>query len=166
MTSTGQPSGAQRLRSSGLRVTAPRQAVLEVVELHQHADVDTILRATRKQLGSVSVQAVYDVLRALGEARLLRRVEPAGSPARYEVDRGDNHHHLACRCCGSLQDVDCATGTSPCLDPATLHGFAVDEAEVIYWGLCHTCQAHPHQDTTYRQTCRIGTGATTQGDAQ
>lgn len=128
------------LRAVGLRVTAPRRTVLEVVRVQQHAEVDTIVRLTRERLGKVSVQAVYDVVKALTAAGLLRRVETAGSPARYELERGDNHHHLACRQCGSLVDVDCAAGRTPCLDPADLHGFVVDEAEVVYWGLCPACR--------------------------
>lgn len=134
---------ADQLRAAGLRVTAPRRTVLEVVRVQQHAEVDTIVRLTRERLGKVSVQAVYDVVKALTGAGLLRRVETAGSPARYELERGDNHHHLACRVCGSLQDVVCASGRAPCLDPADLQGFAVDEAEVVYWGICPTCQNAP-----------------------
>lgn len=135
------------LRAAGLRVTGPRRTVLGVVGAHPHAEVGTIVAATRARAGSVSVQAVYDVLRVLTEAGLVRRVEPAGSPARYEVDSGDNHHHVVCRGCGRLQDVPCATGRRPCLDPGDgLHGFHLDEAEVLYWGLCPDCQ----QTTTHR----------------
>lgn len=128
------------LRAAGLRVTGPRRAVLRAVEAHPHAQADVLVRSAREQLGRVSVQAVYDVLHALTDAHVLRRVEPAGSPARYELERGDNHHHLACRGCGHLVDVPCARGRAPCLDPAELHGFAVDEAEVLYWGLCPRCR--------------------------
>ena len=130
-----------RLRAVGLRVTEPRLAVLSVVAEHPHADTDTVVTAARQVLGKVSVQAVYDVRRALTDHGLLRRIEPAGSPARYEVRVGDNHHHLVCRSCGSITDVDCAAGTRPCLDPVDDHGFTIDEAEVIYWGVCPTCRA-------------------------
>lgn len=131
---------AAALRAVGLRVTGPRVATL--TELHdlRHVDVDTLAGQLRTRLGRVSTQAVYDVLRALTEAGLVRRIEPAGSPARYELDTGDNHHHLVCRGCGALVDVDCAVGSRPCLDLAVDHGYAVDEAEVVYWGRCPNCQ--------------------------
>ena len=135
------PAPAERLRAAGLRVTGPRVAVLSVLdESHDHPDVEAILSRTRQRLGSVSVQAVYDVLEALARAQLVRRVEPAGSPARFEARVGDNHHHLVCRTCGVAVDVDCAAGRRPCLDPSDLAGFVVDEAEVTYWGLCPDCQ--------------------------
>lgn len=146
---TGMPSApetdtgfnpAALLRQAGLRVTKPRQAVLSAVHAHPHSHADTLVAHSRADVGHVSLQAVYDVLHALTRAGVLRRMEPAGSPARYELDRGDNHHHLACRSCGGLVDVPCAQGAAPCLDPLNSHGFAVDEAEVIYWGLCPTCQ--------------------------
>ena len=127
------------LRGAGLRVTRPRVGVLTAVYEHPHADTDTILGAAREELGEVSTQAVYDVLRALTAARLVRRIEPAGSPARYESRVGDNHHHVVCRSCGSIADVDCAVGEMPCLTASDDRGFAVDEAEVIYWGLCPAC---------------------------
>ena len=108
-----------------------------------HADADEVVRAVRERLGRVSVQAVYDVLAALGRARLVRRIEPAGSPARFELRVGDNHHHLVCRSCGRVHDVDCAVGAAPCLVPGSsgtpVDGFVVDEAEVIYWGTCGAC---------------------------
>ena len=130
----------ERLRGAGLRVTGPRVAVLTVLdESDDHPDVDRILHRTRARLGAVSVQAVYDVLDALARAGLVRRVEPAGSPARYEARVGDNHHHLVCRTCGTAVDVDCAVGRRPCLNPSDLSGFVIDEAEVTYWGLCPTC---------------------------
>jgi Fur family transcriptional regulator, stress-responsive regulator len=133
---------AAELRRRNLRVTAPRLAVYRAVaELDGHPDVDTIAGHTRASLGTVSVQAVYDSLAALTEVGLLRRIEPAGSPARYETRVGDNHHHMVCRTCGRAEDVDCATGRAPCLEPSTSTGFAVDEAEVIFWGLCADCQA-------------------------
>jgi Fur family ferric uptake transcriptional regulator len=131
------------LRDAALRVTAPRKAVLEAVADHPHADTDTLLAATRARLGSVSHQAVYDVLRALTEAGLIRRIQPAGSVARYEARVGDNHHHVVCRACGAVRDVDCAVGATPCLtasdDPDHPHGFAIDEAEVVFWGVCPGC---------------------------
>lgn len=129
------------LRASNLRVTRPRAAVLSAVHTHPHADTDTIAAAARAQLGSVSTQAVYDVLRALTEAGLVRRIEPAGSSALFEARVGDNHHHVVCRSCGAVADVDCAAGGRPCLDTADHdHGFVIDEAEVTYWGLCLDCQ--------------------------
>lgn len=130
---------ATALRGAGLRVTAPRLAVLTEVWLHPHADVDTLTVGARDQLGSVSTQAVYDVLRALTEAELIRRIEPAGSPARFEARVGDNHHHIVCRRCGAITDVDCAVGERPCLEASDTHGYVIDEAEVTYWGLCPDC---------------------------
>jgi Fur family ferric uptake transcriptional regulator len=129
------------LRAARLRVTGPRRAVLTAVHRHPHSDTDTIIRLVREDLGEVSHQAVYDVLRVLTAAGLARRIVPAGSVARYESRVGDNHHHLVCRSCGSIVDVDCATGTAPCLTAAADHGFAVDEAEVVYWGTCPACAA-------------------------
>ncbi len=133
---------AAELRSRNLRVTAPRLAVLRAVaELDGHPDVDSIAARARDALGSVSVQAVYDSLHTLAVAGLVRRIEPAGSPARYETRVGDNHHHLVCRVCGTVLDVDCVTGQAPCLEPSQTGGFVVDEAEVTFWGLCPGCQA-------------------------
>ncbi|RKR88696.1 Fur family ferric uptake transcriptional regulator [Micromonospora pisi] len=128
------------LRSRGLRVTRPRLAVLEVLADGGHLEVDEILRRVRRRLDSVSTQAVYDVLGALARAGLSRRIEPAGSPARYEARTGDNHHHVVCRSCGEIADVDCVHGSAPCLEPNNSHGFDVDEAEVTFWGLCPNCQ--------------------------
>ena len=127
------------LRGAELRVTRPRVAVLTAVHEHPHADTDTIIGAVRAGLGDVSHQAVYDVLRALTEARLLRRIQPSGSVARYESRVGDNHHHVVCRSCGAIADVDCAVGHAPCLTASDDHGFVVDEAEVVYWGTCPSC---------------------------
>ncbi|WP_280417464.1 Fur family transcriptional regulator [Nocardia carnea] len=127
------------LRDAALRVTAPRLAVLNAVHDNPHSDTDTIVGQVRSTLGAVSQQAVYDVLRALTVAGLLRRIQPTGSVARYETRVADNHHHLVCRSCGAITDVDCATGAAPCLTAADSHGFTIDEAEVIYWGLCPTC---------------------------
>ncbi len=135
------PELERRLRGVDLRVTRPRVAVLSAVHHHPHADTDSILRAVRADLPEVSHQAVYDGLRALTGAGLVRRIEPAGSPARYEARIGDNHHHLVCRSCGVIVDVDCAVGDTPCLTAADDHGFTVDEAEVTYWGLCPTCSS-------------------------
>ncbi|WP_280386995.1 Fur family transcriptional regulator [Nocardia wallacei] len=138
---TGGFDPRERLRAAGLRVTAPRVAVLDAVTAQPHSDADRVAATVREQLGSVSTQAVYDVLRACVNAGLLRRIEPAGSSALYEARIGDNHHHhLVCRNCGTVVDVDCAVGSAPCLDPPDAHGFAIDEAEVVYWGLCPTCR--------------------------
>jgi Fur family ferric uptake transcriptional regulator len=114
-------------------------AVLSAVHAHPHADTDSIIRVVRGDLGEVSHQAVYDVLRALTAAGLLRRIQPSGSVARYESRVGDNHHHVVCRSCGAIADVDCAVGAAPCLDASEDHGFAIDEAEVTYWALCPEC---------------------------
>lgn len=130
------------LRNAGLRVTAPRLATLAVVERHQHADADTIAGHVRTQLGTVSKQAVYDVLHALTDVGLVRRISVNGRRALFETHRHDNHHHLVCRECGRVEDVHCATGKAPCLHVATGqdYGFAIDEAEVIYRGLCPECR--------------------------
>ncbi len=127
------------LRGASLHVTRPRVAVLAAVHEHPHADTSSIIGLVREDLGEVSQQAVYDVLRALTNAGLVRRIHPPGSVARYESRVGDNHHHLVCRSCGAIADVDCAVGSAPCLTAAGDHGYAVDEAEVIYWGLCSGC---------------------------
>ncbi len=127
------------LRGVALRVTRPRVAVLTAVHDHPHADTESIIGVVRKDLGGVSHQAVYDVLRALTGAGLVRRIHPSGSVARYESRVGDNHHHVACRSCGAIADVDCAVGITPCLTPSDDQSFAIDEAEVIYWGLCPIC---------------------------
>lgn len=129
------------LRGAALRVTRPRIAVLTAVHEHPHADTESIIGVVRADLGEVSTQAVYDVLRALTSARLVRRIEPSGSVARYESRVGDNHHHVVCRACGSIADVDCAVGYTPCLVASDDHGYAIDEAEVVYWGLCPDCSA-------------------------
>jgi Fur family transcriptional regulator, stress-responsive regulator len=130
----------EQLRSVGLRVTAPRVAVLNMVADHPHSDADEVAAHVRNELGSVSTQAVYDVLRACVGAGLLRRIEPAGSPARFETRTGDNHHHLVCRRCGTVVDVDCVVGSAPCLTPSESGGFVVDEAEVTFWGVCPGCR--------------------------
>lgn len=128
-----------QLRDAGLRVTQPRLAVLAAVAHHPHADTETVIAAAREVLPSVSHQAVYDSLNALTSAGLLRRIQPEGLVARYENHRGDNHHHVVCRQCGAIADVDCAVGEAPCLHASNDHGFAIDEAEVIYWGTCPAC---------------------------
>ena len=133
----------QILRGARLRVTAPRLAVLAAVHAHPHADTDSVIGAVRAQLPAVSHQAVYDVLRALTAAGLVRRIQPSGSVARYEARVGDNHHHVVCRSCGTIADVDCAVGEAPCLAASEDLGFVIDEAEVTYWGLCRDCAAVP-----------------------
>jgi Fur family ferric uptake transcriptional regulator len=133
----------QLLRGADLRVTRPRLAVLTAVHDHPHADTGSLIEAVRDDLGEVSPQAVYDVLRALTDAGLVRRIEPAGSVARYESRVADNHHHVICRSCGAIADVDCAVGETPCLTASETHGFTIDEAEVIYWGLCPACAGAP-----------------------
>ena len=127
------------LREAGLRVTSPRVAVLSAVHAHPHADTDSIIRAVREALPVVSHQAVYDCLHALAAAGLVRRIQPAGSVARYESRIADNHHHVVCRSCGAIADVDCAVGEAPCLTASDAQGFSIDEAEVVYWGLCPDC---------------------------
>lgn len=139
------PRGVERaeeqLRTASLRVTRQRVAVLDAVGAHPHSDTDTLVRAVRRELPEVSTQAVYDVLRALTVAGLVRRIEPAGSVARYEARVGDNHHHVVCRGCGTIADVDCAVDYRPCLVASDDHGFLIDEAEVTYWGVCPGCAA-------------------------
>ena len=132
------------LRDAALRVTRPRIAVLGAVSRHPHADTDSVIRAVRAELPEVSHQTVYDSLNALTAAGLVRRIQPSGSVARYESRVGDNHHHIVCRSCGVIADVDCAVGEAPCLTAADDLGFAIDEAEVIYWGLCPECITLQH----------------------
>ena len=129
----------QLLRAADLRVTRPRLAVLRAVRRHPHADTSSVLAAVRTEEPTVSHQAVYDVLGVLSDSGLVRRIQPAGSVARYELRVGDNHHHVVCRSCGTVADVDCAVGVRPCLDASVTHGFVIDEAEVTYWGLCSAC---------------------------
>ena len=130
---------AARLRSVSLRVTRPRLAVLEALRDHRHVDTDAVIALVRADLPTVSHQAIYDVLRALTEAGLVRRIQPAGATARYESRVGDNHHHVVCRSCGAIADVECAVGHAPCLTASDDHGFVVDEAEVVCWGYCPDC---------------------------
>jgi Fur family ferric uptake transcriptional regulator len=129
------------LRGAALRVTRQRLAVLTAVHAHPHADTDSVIGAVRREVPEVSHQAVYDVLRALTAAGLVRRIQPAGSVARYESRVGDNHHHVVCRSCGVIADVDCAVGHTPCLTASDDQGFTIDEAEVTYWGTCSACAA-------------------------
>ena len=133
---------SELLRESGLQVTAQRLAVLRAVAMHPHATADEVAEAVREQIGSISRQAVYDALGILAEKGLIRRIQPAGSPARYEDRVGDNHHHVICRQCGNTADVDCAVGKKPCLTAADDSGYQIDEAEVIFWGIGPACQAN------------------------
>jgi Fe2+ or Zn2+ uptake regulation protein len=130
-----------QLRDVDLKVTRPRLAVLGAVHEHPHADTGSIIGLVRDDLGEVSQQTVYDVLEALTTAGLTRRIQPPGSVARYESRVGDNHHHVVCRSCGAIEDVDCAVGEAPCLTAAEDHGYVIDEAEVVYWGRCPSCAA-------------------------
>ncbi len=137
---------AARLRAAGLRVTAARLAVLAALGADGHMDADAVARVSRDRLGSLSTQAVYDTLRAFTDAGLVRRIEPAGSPALFETRAGDNHHHVVCRSCGRVGDVDCLVGLRPCLTPSDTHGFVLDEAEVTFWGLCPDCATPAARD--------------------
>ncbi|MEG3631424.1 Fur family transcriptional regulator [Streptomyces poriticola] len=133
------PNPAEDLRGAGLRVTAARVALLETVREGDHLDAESIASGVRRRVGHISLQAVYEALHALTAAGLVRRIDPPGSPARFEGRVGDNHHHVVCRSCGVLADVDCSVGDAPCLTASDDRGFAIDEAEVIYWGLCPDC---------------------------
>ncbi|WP_381558994.1 Fur family transcriptional regulator [Streptomyces eurythermus] len=139
MSASPRPTTAEELRGAGLRVTAARVALLETVRDGDHLGAEAIASGVRDRVGHISLQAVYEALHALTAAGLVRRIEPAGHPARYEGRVGDNHHHIVCRSCGAVADVDCAVGDAPCLTAADDHGFAIDEAEVVYWGLCPGC---------------------------
>ncbi|MFL4907861.1 Fur family transcriptional regulator [Streptomyces sp. MMS24-I2-30] len=139
MTAAQPLTAADELRGAGLRVTAARVALLDTVRHGDHLGVEAIASGVRERVGHISVQAVYEGLHALTAAGLIRRIEPAGSPARFEGRVGDNHHHVICRSCGAVADVDCAVGDAPCLTASDNRGFAIDEAEVIYWGLCPGC---------------------------
>jgi Fe2+ or Zn2+ uptake regulation protein len=136
-------SAAAELRAAGLRVTAARVALLEAVRDGDHLGAEALATRVRDRIGHISLQAVYDALDALTAAGLIRRIEPAGSPARFEGRIGDNHHHLVCRSCGTVTDVACAVGEAPCLTAADDNGYSIDEAEVIYWGLCPSCSTRP-----------------------
>ncbi|MFF2203309.1 Fur family transcriptional regulator [Streptomyces sp. NPDC058145] len=139
MTASGTPTTAEELRGAGLRVTAARVALLETVRDGDHLGVEAIASGVRDRVGHISLQAVYEALHALTAAGLIRRIEPAGSAARFEGRVGDNHHHIVCRSCGALADVDCAVGEAPCLTASDDRGFSIDEAEVVYWGTCPDC---------------------------
>ena len=139
MTASETPTTADELRRAGLRVTAGRVALLETIRDGDHLDIEAITSGVRARVGHISLQAVYDALHALTAAGLVRRIELADGPARFERRVGDNHHHVVCRSCGAVADVDCAVGEAPCLTASDDHGFSIDEAEVIYWGLCPGC---------------------------
>jgi Fur family transcriptional regulator, stress-responsive regulator len=141
MTETPDLTAAEELRGAGLRVTAVRVALLEAVRHGDHLGVEALAAGVRERVGHVSLQAVYEALNALAATGLVRRIQPAGSPARFEGRIGDNHHHVICRVCGAVADVDRAVGDAPCLTASDDHGFEIDEAEVIYWGLCPDCSA-------------------------
>lgn len=148
---------SELLRTHGLRVTAQRVAVLRAVSERPHATADAVAEQVRGEIGVISAQAVYDALAALTEKGLLRRIQPAGSPARYEDRVGDNHHHLICRSCERMLDIDCALGAAPCLTPDDGAGYEIDEAEVIYWGRCPSCVTASRATTT---STTKGTGTT------
>ena len=139
MTASSPPTTAEELRGAGLRVTAVRVALLETVRGGDHLPVEGVAAGVRGRVGHVSLQAVYEALHALTAAGLIRRIEPAGGLPRFEGRTGDNHHHVVCRSCGVVADVDCAVGEAPCLTASDAHGFSIDEAQVIYWGLCPSC---------------------------
>ncbi len=145
------------LRAAGLRVTRPRLAVLGAVHELPHADTETLIGSARARLGAVSHQAVYDVLRVLVGTGLVRRIQPEGSDARYETRVGDNHHHVVCRGCGAIADVDCTTGAAPCLTPSADAGFVIDEAEVVFWGRCPACTDGQRPAPSPRSTAPEGT---------
>ena len=136
-----QQSIEQQLRSYGLQVTAQRLAIMEAVTASSHATAEELTEVVREKIGSISRQAVYDALGVFADKRLIRRIQPPGSAARYEDRVGDNHHHLVCRGCGLIFDIDCAVGSTPCLTAEDGHGFEIDEAEVVYWGRCPDCRA-------------------------
>jgi Fur family ferric uptake transcriptional regulator len=139
------PDPVARLRSRGIQVTAQRLAVLRAVMAQPHATADVVAEAVTAEIGSISRQAVYDALGALTAGGLVRRIQPAGSSARFEARVGDNHHHVICRVCGRTSDVDCAVGFAPCLTAANDQGYEIDEAEVIYWGRCPECMSQPRR---------------------
>lgn len=143
MSQTHAADPRENLKAVGLRVTRPRLAVLSAIDEQPHADTESLIGAVRRELPAVSHQAVYDVLRALTTAGLVRRIQPSGLVARYESRVRDNHHHVVCRSCGAIADVDCAVGQRPCLDASQTHGFVIDEAEVTYWGVCPACSTTP-----------------------
>lgn len=137
---------ADLLRRHGLQVTAQRLSVLHAVSRHPHSTADDVAELARAEIGAISRQAVYDALGALADRGLIRRIQPFGSPVRYEDRIGDNHHHLICRVCGRVVDVNCAIGAAPCLTPSDRMGYEIDEAEVVYWGRCPECRARAQSD--------------------
>jgi Fe2+ or Zn2+ uptake regulation protein len=141
---------ASLIRTAGLRVTATRLGVLRALRERPHADAESVIEHVRAQLGSASSQTVYSVLAAFVDAGIVRRIEPAGSPALHELRVGDNHHHVVCRRCGATADIDCAVGERPCLTPSETRGYLLDEAEVTFWGVCPTCQQalEPHTSSS------------------
>ena len=145
---------ADLLRQRGYRVTGQRLTVLRAVSREPHVTADAVAETVRAEMGSISIQAVYDVLGVLVDVGLVRRIEPAGSVARYESRVADNHHHVVCRSCGVVADVDCAVDTTPCLTASDDHGFVIDEAEVTYWGLCPSCAAPPRTGSTHQRSER------------
>lgn len=147
MAGTSREDIPAQLRRAGLRVTSARATILDLLQTMPHSDAESLARAARSRLGSVSTQAVYDTLHALVRAGLARRIVPADHPARFEARTGDNHHHIVCRSCGAVADVDCVVGLAPCLTPDSTHGFDVDEAEVTFWGRCPDCRAAAARDT-------------------
>lgn len=142
---------ADLLRQHGIQITAQRLAVMRAVARHPHITADGVAEAARAEIGALSLQSAYDALSALVAAGLLRRIQPAGSPARFERRVGDNHHHLICRACGRMVDVDCAVGSAPCLTPVADMGYEIDEAEVIYWGRCPACLSQTRTDPPLRR---------------
>jgi Fur family ferric uptake transcriptional regulator len=147
-------TGADLLRHHGIQVTAQRLAVFKAISEHPHITAEGVAEAARADIGAISLQSVYNALGVLVDAGLVRHIQPVGSPSRYEDRVGDNHHHVVCRECGRLEDVDCAVGYTPCLTASDDHGFAIDEADVVYWGRCPQCQAErtePTQPTTPRE---------------
>ena len=162
-TETVHEDAERLLRRHGLQVTAQRLAVLRAMATHPHATADELADDVRASIGSISRQAVYDTLGTLVDRRLARRIQPAGSPARYEDRVGDNHHHLVCRACGIMVDVDCAVGEAPCLTADDDHGFAIDEAEVIYWGYCPDCRNQSMGTNGTDNDARNGTETTREG---
>jgi len=155
---------AELLRRNGIQVTAQRLAVLAAVSGRPHGTADDVVRGVRSEIGVISRQAVYDALGVLADKGLIRRIQPAGSPARYEDRTGDNHHHLICRACGRMVDVDCAVGAAPCLTPARNAGFEIDEAEVIYWGRCPDCLAQTPSSASADAAVEGGTDRPTNHD--
>lgn len=145
---SGISGDAETLKSRGIQVTAQRLAVMRAVAATPHGTAEEIATHVRANLGAISHQGVYDSLAVLVQHGIVRRIEPAGSPARFETRVGDNHHHLVCRACGRTVDVDCSQGAAPCLEPQQSHGFEIDEAEVIFWGVCPSCQKRPSQPVT------------------